>query len=329
MEFYRANTLLHKLCIVDGVGKCGKSIMLDFLGSFPGMEKQDFVSCLEYISLAYKYNKISKDIAMAILQTEIDTELYNNMIGRYVNMRLSDDTSVYKYHSPEKYLQRSLEPGGPIVTEKVLKEKPIYLSWAHDLINKSDLIFETFQHKLEWIYINRRPIDIIFEWNKQGYSQRMSVDPTEMQYNIKYKNFVVPELALGWEEEFLNSSPLERTIKLIYTSFKLNHESLSKNKTNQNLHIFNFDDLVTKPHQEIERLKIIFQSEPSNQIYNALRKTQCPRVIDELEFVRRKEEITSNLSSPYKHLLSELNNIYEEIKQMAYVKNIAYCEIEI
>src|SRR3990167_6549849 len=207
MEFKREHTLLNKLIVIDGTGKCGKSLMLDTLSCFERVEKQEFNGFLEYIALAYKYNKITPDMAKTILQTEMDTKLYNNMIGRDVNTRLSDDTSLYKYHSPSKYLKRSLEAGGPGIYEKVLLEKPINICWTHDLINKSDIIFEAFKNKLVWIYLNRRPIDIIYEWDIQRYSQRMSKDPTEMQYNIKYDNTTVPEIAVGWEDEFLNISP--------------------------------------------------------------------------------------------------------------------------
>src|SRR3990167_140007 len=209
MQFKRENCLLNKLVIVDGTGKCGKSLVLDILSCFQGVEKQEYYGFIEYISLAYKYNKISKDMAISILQTEMDTELYNTMIGRYVNTRLSDDTSLYRYHSPDKYLKRALEKDGSIISQKVLAEKPINICWAHDLINKSDIVFEAYAKKLTWLYINRRPVDLIYEWGMQQYSERMAQDPTEMQYNIKYQKKAVPEIAAGWEEEFLNISPAE------------------------------------------------------------------------------------------------------------------------
>src|SRR3990167_719162 len=239
--FKREHCLLNKLIIVDGTGKCGKSLVLDILSCFECVEKQEYYGFIEYIALAYKYNKISKDMAMAILQTEMDTELYNTMIGRYVNTRLSDDTSLYRYHSPDKYLKRALEKDGSIISQKVLVEKPINICWSHDLINKSDIVFEAYGNKLELIYINRRPIDLIFEWGAQQYSERMAQDPTEMQYNMQYKNTTVPEIAVGWEEEFLTISPAERTVKMIYMCFKLNQVALLEKKQVHNLHIFNFE----------------------------------------------------------------------------------------
>ncbi len=317
MEFKREHTLLNKLIIVDGTGRCGKSLVLDVISLFPSVEKKEFNSFLEYIGLAYKYNKISSDMAIAILKTEMDTELYNNMIGRYVNTRMTDDTSLYKYHSPAKYIKRSLEQDGSIISEKVLIEKPIYLCWSHDLINKSDIIFEAYQGNLQWVYVNRRPVDIIFEWNQKDYSKRMARDPTEMQYNIKFKDITVPEIALGWEEEFINMTPEERTVKMIYTYFKLNRESLLKKCQYQNIHVINFEDLITNPKNEIERLQSMMGNQPLPIMDQVLAKANCPRILDTKEYLARKNNILENVSANYTNLLAEMDVMYEDIKQLA------------
>ena len=202
MEFLRKNLLLNELILVDGVGRSGKVMLAEILTGFERVEKQDYHEFFEYIPLAYKYGKISKDIAISILQTQLDTELYKNMIGRSINTRPTDYTSLYKFHTPKKYLKRQTSEDGPIIAQKVLDEKPIYLNWCHDLIQKSDIIFEAFNEKVKLIYINRRPIDIIYEWDQKNFGERIASDPTEMQYTIKYKNEFIPELAVGWEEEY-------------------------------------------------------------------------------------------------------------------------------
>src|SRR3990167_4674421 len=278
-------------------------------------EKQEFNAFLEYIAIAYKYHKIAPDIAKVILQTEMDTELYNNMIGRYVNTRLSDYTSLYRYHTPEKYLQRSLEDGGPCIHKNVLAEKPINICWTHDLINKSDIVFEAFGDKLEWIYLNRRPVDLIYEWGAQQYSQRMAQDPTEMQYNIQFNDKTVPEIAAGWEEEFLNISPYERTVKMIHTYFSLNLKALQQKRHYKNISVFNFEDLVTNPHREIERLKCIVGNPILPAVHHILAKARCPRLLDQNELIAREEDIIKNVSKHYADLLAEMNVMYDDINR--------------
>lgn len=317
MEFFRKNILLNKLIIVDGIGKCGKSLLCDVITCFEKVEKQEFNSFLEFIALAYKYKKISIDMAKAILQTEMDTELYNNMIGRYINARLTDATSLYAYHSPEKYLKRALGHEGSVINEDVLRENPICLCWSHDLVNKSDIIFDTFGDKLTFIYSNRRPIDIIYEWNIAGYSSRMSKDATEMQYCVKYNNTVIPEVAIGWEEEYLNSTPLEQTVKMIYSYLKQNKEALFAKRDFLNLHVFNFEDLVTDPFQMVERLKKIIGNDILPCINNMLHKHNCPRKLDIQQTRERENYVKNNVSASFAKLLPEMDVMYEEIKTLS------------
>ena len=232
MKFATRNQLLNELILVDGIGRSGKVMLAEIITGFERVEKQDYHEFLEYIPLAYKYNKIEKDIAIAILQTQMDTELYKNMIGRSVNTRPSDYTSLYKYHSPEIYLKRQTAEDGPIIAQVVQDEKPVYLNWCHDMIQKSDIVFEAFKEKVKLIYINRRPIDIIYEWDQKDFGERIASDPTEMQYIIDYNGRLVPEMTFGWEDEYLQMNSLERIVKLIFISFERNLQALKNNRYN-------------------------------------------------------------------------------------------------
>ena len=316
MEFIREYQLLYKLVIVDGIGKCGKSLFANILSSFNTVEKQDYNDFIEYIALAHKYNKISPDIAVAILKTQMDCALYNNMVGRQINTRVTDNSSLYNYHTPSKYIERSVGMEGSDIATKVLEEKPIYLTWSHDLINKSDVIFESFGSGLEFFYINRRPIDIIYEWSLKNYSERMSKDATEMQYCIKYKDTSVPVIALGWEEEFLTCKPLERTIRLIHSCFRLNLQELIKKQHYKNLHIINFEDLVTNPQITIEKLKNIIGIEPLPLLKKLLLKENVPRLLNEQEYQERKATIANNTSGNYSDLLILMDQMYQQIREL-------------
>ena len=319
MKFTRNKSLLQKLIVVDGVAKCGKALFLNVISSFDTVEKWNFNECLEFIGFAYSQKKISEDMALAILRTEMDTALYNNMIGRGVNMRLSDDTSLYNYHSPEKYLKRSLEAGGPAIYEKILAEKPIYLCWTHDLIHKSDIVFKAFAERLIFIYINRDPIDMIYEWGCAEYSDRMAKDPTEMQYCIQYKNTMVPQIAYGWEAEYLNCGSMERTVKLVYCFMKYNSAALLKKKALSNLHVFNFEDLLSDPLLIVTRLTSIIGTKPlPNIMEKVLRQVHCPRKINNSVRQIRKTSILEKISQSYADLIIEMEAIYADIKNLSY-----------
>lgn len=316
MKFVRKNQLLHQLLLVDGVGRSGKVMLAEILTCFERVQKQEYHEFLEYIPLAYKYGKIESDMAIAILRTQMDTELYNGMIGRKINARPTDYTSIYKYHSPEVYLERKVLEDGPIVSERVSQQLPIYMCWCHDLIQKSDLVFEAFKDKLQVIYINRRPIDIIFEWNAKDFGGRVGLDPTEMQYLIEFGDKVVPELASGWEEEYLLMNPFERVVRMVHTSFSRNYISLVETKNKDKIMKVNFEDLVTNPISIVEEFSVFLNSKPISMIKNVLVRENCPRVLDEREFSERRKNIKKLISNEGIKFLDELEFFYSEISKI-------------
>ena len=71
MQFVR-NKQLNRLIIGDGIG-VWKSLLCHVLTGFENVEKISYYNCLEFISLAHYHKKISDDMAVAILRTELDT----------------------------------------------------------------------------------------------------------------------------------------------------------------------------------------------------------------------------------------------------------------
>ncbi|MDB2347379.1 hypothetical protein N9V84_05730 [Verrucomicrobiales bacterium] len=289
----------------------------EFLTCFERVEKQEYNEFLEYIPLAYKYGKISADMAKAILQTQMDTEFYNSMIGRSINTRPGDYTSLCKFHTPETYVERQSLQDGPAVRSYVEKCKPIYLSWCHDLIQKSDIIFECFRDRLTLFYINRRPIDIIYEWIRKDFGNRVGTDPTEMQYLIDFDGQQVPELAFGWEQEYLDMNAVERIIRMIHTSFGRNLEKLLSTPNSSQVIVVNFEDLVTETETTISGISKILQLKRLRSMDATLVREQCPRVLGDEEYEKRRAEICGKVSDRSLGYLSELDEFYNNIRALS------------
>jgi len=321
MEFVRDFQLLYKLLFVDGIGRSGKVLMAEILTGYNSIEKQEYNEFIEYISLAYMYEKISLDMAQTILKTQMDGELYNSMIGRNINSRPSDYTSISKFHSPEKYFKRQGFKDGFAVKGRVDIEKPVYLNWCHDLIHKSEIVFSTFENKVSLIYMNRRPIDIIYEWDQKDFGNRISEDPTDLTYSIRYKDAQVPESALGWEAEYLVLNPMERIIRIIHSMFKRNLEAIKKmNKENQIL-IINFEDLVVDTPNTLNCISNFLSLEPLDFMDSILLKENCPRKLSSKEYNKRKNNISNQLSEQNLPYLDEMDDMYLKISSYSINKN--------
>ena len=315
MRFIRNNILLEKLFIVDGVGRSGKVLLADILSCFSTVEVQQFDEFIEYISLAFHYDKISEDIAQSILKTQLDTQLYNLMIGRSLNSRPTDSTSYYRYHSPEKYTARTTSPDGTVIAKRVSIESPIYLIWTHDLIYKSKLMFKTFGNKITYFYLNRNPIDIVYEWDLKNFGGRIGEDPTELQYLIKYQKEALPEMISGWEKTFICLNPLEKIVQMIYCCFKRNIAAIKLNKNRKNLVIINFEDLVTQTDFVINRIRKIIKLEPLAALKPTLVRENCPRELDPKQTTIRKNKILDGIDKRTQSCLYETLEMYNNIKK--------------
>tara|TARA_Y100000748_G_C15500462_1_gene489831 strand:+ start:3272 stop:4258 length:987 start_codon:yes stop_codon:yes gene_type:complete len=328
MIFSRKKQLLPRLLIGDGLGRAGKSLLCHVLTGFENVEKMQYYNFLEHLTLAHYHKKISDDMVVTLLKTQMDVSVFDQMNGRNINTRPDDYSGLDNYHSPELYIERQnrenhSEPnyvGNPNATsiiDKIIKEKPIFLTFAHDLISRSEMIFEAFDKKVSFVYLNRLPIDLIHEWYIKGFGERIGTDATEMQFTISHDEETVPEYCYGWEQEYLDISPLERIVKIIYTCFKRNYKGLHKHRNKKQFIIVDFESLVTKPKDEINKISTFLNLKPLNVIEDILQKNACPRKLDKKEFLRRDAYIKDQISLKYQKLLEDTNFLHKEISKLS------------
>ncbi len=328
MKFTRNKQLLSRLIIGDGLGRSGKSLLCHILTGFENVEKIEYYNFLEHLSLAHYHKKISDDMAVALIKTQMDVAVFDQMNGRNINTRPDDYSGLNNYHSPNIYIERQnreehSEPnyvGNPNATGiigKIEMEKPIFLTFAHDLISRSQVIFDSFGRKVNFVYLNRLPVDLIYEWHIKGFGERIGTDATEMHFTIAHGSDSVPEYCYGWEQEYLDITPLERIVKIIHVCFKRNYEGLDKHKNRRQFIVIDFESLVTEPSKEIDKISLFLNLKPLNIMTNILNENNCPRNIDQDEFLRRKEYINNNISVKYQKQLEETNLLHKKISTIS------------
>lgn len=327
MQFIRNKQLLNRLIIGDGIGRSGKSLLCHVLTGFENVEKISYYNCLEFISLAHYHKKISDDMAVAILRTELDTHVFDQMNGRNVNSRPDDYSSIQNYHTPQKYIDRqNLEsttkveyhgnPNAGIIEKKIFHEKPIFLTFAHDLIFKSKAVFEAFENKFQLIYLNRRPIDLLHEWDVKNFGERIGNDPTETDYLISVNNESIPEYAHNWSDEYLKISPLERIVRIIHTCFVRNYKGLEERKYDDRVKVIEFENLVTDPNSVIDDISNFLNLKILTHMDKILEINNCPRSLSKDEYYNREKHIKQNISGEHLKMVDEMNEIHQAINDI-------------
>ena len=315
IKLVRKNNLLQEFVLVDGVGSSGKGMLSHILASFKRVEKQRNDMIFDTIPRIYMLGKISFDAASTLMITEADQQLYHTMMSRAVNFRFKDSTGVFQNPGPFRYIHRLFMKEGDTVVERIKNEKPIFQNAPHDALRNSKLFFDVFGNKLKIVYILRDPIEIIYDWHKRGFGDRIGVDPREFQFSIEYKDNIVPLYAYGWEDDYIRLDPIDRNIRMVYYHFKGNMESYNKltAERQKKVMLILFDELVSNPIPICERIANFLGTKITHQTKKTLKHENCPRIISQDEKKLKRKKIEQKATKKYLKTFYDLINNYEKI----------------
>jgi hypothetical protein len=214
----KARSLNSQVLVVDGLPGCGKSMLSRIFASINRVELMTYSYQLEwYCSLNHLKNL--DDIACkALIDLEVDLKIYNSMMGREVNFRVSDLSSIYNYPRPEVYIRRTAECGDDAVLKKINDESPILNLAVHNLLPFSRMLFETLGKRLCYVNMVRHPLYMI---KQQALNfERYIGSEKEKSYKdftvyCEFETSVIPCYVHEWPKDYLTSNNYEKSIFFI------------------------------------------------------------------------------------------------------------------
>jgi hypothetical protein len=313
MRLSRNNTLSKDILLIDGIGRSGKFYISNLVSSFDRVEISQLNNAFDLIPRLYRIGKIYRDAAIIYLKIEADLGLSENMIGRRINFRKGDSSSIYNYPNPDEYKQRLDMDEGDDVVIRVNKDKPIYQTVTHNAIANARLFFDAFE-SCKMIYCIRNPIDVVYSWVKKGFGERIGIDPREVQLTQLYNDTTLPIYTYGWEEEYMSINEYERVVKMIwldsFNDMKGYTELSDKEKENvMFLNIPKFNQDRQKGSYMVADFLGIKTTEYTPQMLDKEVNQSIPMSID-TDY--KYNDITKNLSPKYMTLFKELINGYEK-----------------
>jgi len=275
MDLSRKRTLINKLVIIDGQPGCGKTMLSPIISSFKRVELITYVFEIEFISRLYKFKKISKDAALSMIKLLSDQKVYQTMMGRDLNFRIGDMSSIFNYHNPNIYLKRIYEKGDEAVPNKIKKNKPILNFTTHDMLYYSDILFESLNNKLLFIEVVRHPLYMLIQ---QTLNMEKLIDnPRDIQLNYKYNDQDLPYFVRGWEADFLSSNDIDRAIYTIFNLTKKNSMKRKKIKDKKNYLLIPFENFVLYPNKYLDKILKKLSTSFSNNTKKVLKEQKIPR----------------------------------------------------
>jgi hypothetical protein len=267
-----------EVLLITGVTRSGKALVAPIVSSFEGVGRINVDFFMEQIPALYKIATIDKEAAIYLLKTWLNLRLYDEHLGRSLNFRKEDFTSIYKYKEPNKYIKNLERPERGDAISEIENEGEALLIMTHYTMQHAHVWIETIE-RLKIIDVIRHPVEIATSWNHREYGAEFYGDKRSMTPSISYKGEILPYYALGWEDEYLGMSSTDRIIEMLFRAQK---ESLSEYKRLKSLYPekiyrYMYESLLRDHKTAVERLTYITGKQITKSTYPVLLRERIPR----------------------------------------------------
>ena len=277
--FSKSVNYCSKPILIDGFSGSGKILVADLLKAIDETELYKWELSFDYIPILYSLNGIRKAAASSTIKTIFDEITYNLVIGREINIRKSDFSSVFSHPKKFSYLKSILEinkKNDHYIRNEIAPNMNIPLI-VHMSTFNNHFYEEVFQNKLKLIYTFRDPLFLIETYS--SYLDRISEDPREFTVKIKYMNIDLPWFSIGWEEEYLSVNNTEKSIRLLQICFNILSKKIISNKyKNQFYKLIFFEEIIKYTDLIFEDLILFLGLNYSKKLFQKIkRKNKVPR----------------------------------------------------
>ena len=277
MKAVRKNTFNNDIIFCDGHCNTGKSMISKIIEGFEGVEISKEDEQFEVTQEIYSLGKIELDAAIVLVQIWADRCLNYQMVGRQVNTRPDDVTTLYTYPYPGKYIKRMFDGERSNVTERINKEKPIYQSMTQNAVLYPELYFGAFGDRLKIIYIKRDLDTTVDAITSRGFGERIGTDPSDIVPTFEYKNTIVPFYAKEWPDDYINMTPRERIYRWVKQEYEMIDKIYEKNKYRKNVLFIDFEKFVKNPYPYLDKIGELIDRKQTNKMAEILVRERCPR----------------------------------------------------
>ena len=300
------------IIFVSGNTRSGKALVLEIIASLNGIEKVNVNFLMEQVNFLSYIGDIKKETAVYFLRRAFSILDYNLRIGREINFRKNDYTSIYSYKDPKRYFRNLKFKEGDSVIDTLKKEKNIIPLLIHNGLLTTNL-FDAFDN-FKFIEMMRNPINTVFSWINKGYGGEFYKSYRASILTLKYKNKVIPYYAYGWEEKYLKLNKYERIIEMFIKLEKQKEKTLKKlsKRFKKKIFYFKLEDLHKNPLSVINKLEKILNKKKTKHTMKLLKKENLPRKMSLKEIKIKKNFLNKKISSIYFKKLLLLEKKYSK-----------------
>ena len=246
--------------------------------AIPDSDQIRFCYTLEYLTAGLWTNQVSVDFAQMSFIKIINEQMYDSAIGRNLNFRKGEISSVDSYVRADYFYSLLSRPDGDSVLERMQHEKRFTPFFTHDMLLSGEAL-TSLDLNIKIIEVFRDPISMTYSWIKKSWGSRQITDPRSFKHLISYGGELIPWQAKEISHSWIKASPAERcALTVIWMTRKLMYE-FPKYPKHLVLPVF-YDNYAENTLFELNRILLFLNKVADSGISEILGSENLPRKLD-------------------------------------------------
>jgi hypothetical protein len=312
LKYAKKKPLGQRVVFVDGLARCGKFLTCRVLSHLQGGDHWQYPVAIEYMCYMIFLGGINEAVASPFVQYISEENSYNRMIGRFLNTREDDASSIFNCPDHAEYLQRASRPSGMDAVNSFIQENRFITFQAHNAMAAGGFIFNALP-EARMVHICRHPVDQIYKWFERGWGEREIEDPLSFVPTTESPAGTVPWFANNWAEKYAAATPMVRALEgvlFLQNADENGFQALSEHQSRQ-VHRISLEHLVTNPDDVVRGISSFLQSEPHELMESMLLEERIPRVLDLEDRQQMFQKIASFATDDQAHDLLNASRAFE------------------
>ena len=311
--------LVENVVFIDGLTRTGKFFLGKLISSFNNMEYFQYQFIMDYIVYMARLGSITEDGIISLLRGVIDQSSYDRAIGRNLNLRSGDRSSLKNSWNLESYLSRaSGDVDRKKIVENLSRNSYSYPYVTHNNLSNARILIKAFP-KLKMIHLIRNPIDLVYSWSQKGYGikkikNRLDVFKVGLNPSISGRSGPVPWYAVYIDDNYIKLNQMDRIIISIITLMKLCIKEYNKlNKKQKSRIMFvKYESLVENTYEEMDNIGDFLKKTKNDDYKRIINLENCPNVIDIEKRLEKDKTVRSKSTKYYYKMLESYSRNYEK-----------------
>ena len=310
-KLYKKN-YFDNVVIVTGSLNSGKSMVAPIVSSLNKVEHLRKLIEVDQVLHLANLKKIKREVAYFFIRHYLDKSFYEQLIGRNLNYRVGDETSIFTAKNPIELKKRAFLKRGEHVIKKHVKDKTIFCMDTHDGMMLFHLWREV-NKKFKFINIFRNPIDTVNGCFNVGQGKIENILFNEIIMFKKNKN-VFPLYFLNNYREYPKKNTMDRVIDEVLFCLKKEYLNYKKYKNDKNCLFIENEDFAVNSDRNISEICKFLKTKRSNFTKKIMKRENCPREIDPKVYQEKLKKIKFLSTTKSFQKLLDFEKVFEKRK---------------